>query len=346
MPNFFTETIPNAWDSLTQSVSNLSDVGLRVGDVAFGSYETEDSTLGQNQYDFTSRKFPNNIDSEDQAHYMVININVPVRSGGIRTAFNVADSFQTLLPNESSKVDTLRFGNVESFGAAPRGTFSVPRYTRRIKESIAMYMPTPMVYTTMNQYEDVSMTAMAAGVGAAGLRAVAAGIGSVLGGAAGAAAAASGTGQVLDTAGNVISNVSKIAGYPINPRVEVLFSTTLQREFLFEFLLAPTNEDESKNLKEIIRTLRFHSAPEIDPAFAGLTYIPPAEFDITFYNKGVENSHIPRINTCVLARIDVDYAPFEGKYVTFKNGHPVGVRLSLAFRELEVNHKLRILQGF
>ena len=55
--------------------------------------------------------------------------------------------------------------------------------------------------------------------------------------------------------------------------------------------------------------------------------------------------NIIRINTCVLERCEVDYAP-SGVYSTFTNGHPVAVRLSLGFREIEPVHKKRILQGF
>jgi hypothetical protein len=47
----------------------------------------------------------------------------------------------------------------------------------------------------------------------------------------------------------------------------------------------------------------------------------------------------------VLERVEVDYAP-TGTYATFRNGHPVAVRLSLGFRELEPVHKQRVLQGF
>jgi hypothetical protein len=137
---------------------------------------------------------------------------------------------------------------------------------------------------------------------------------------------------------------------PINPAVEVIFSTTYLRSFNFTFNFAPRNEQESLALQAIIRTLRFHAAPEINTGGAGgygigLTWIPPAEFDITFFNKGVENFALPRINTCVLERIDVNYSPFD-RYATFSNGHPVAVNMMLQFREVEVIHKARVVKGF
>ena len=114
--------------------------------------------------------------------------------------------------------------------------------------------------------------------------------------------------------------------------------------------MAPRNEKESRTMHHVIKTLRFHGAPELSDRVVpvigqGLFWIPPAEFDITFFHKGVENMNILRINTCVLERIEVDYAP-TGMYSTFRNGHPVAARLSMGFRELEPIHKLRVAQGF
>jgi hypothetical protein len=192
------------------------------------------------------------------------------------------------------------------------------------------------------------MTAIAGNIGKTGLNfatGVAAGaISKNLTGALGRGAAGK---TLADGLGNVIGTASSIAGYPINPRIEILYSTTPQREFVFEILMAPKSEGESIAMEEIIQALRYHSAPEIDKTalIGGFTFVPPAEFDITFFNKGVENIHIPRINTCVLERIEVDYAP-TGVYSTFRNGHPVAARLSLGFREIEILHKARILRGF
>ena len=150
--------------------------------------------------------------------------------------------------------------------------------------------------------------------------------------------------KVTDALGRVASTTSKLLQSPINPAVEILFANTLVRQFTFEVLMAPRNEKESINMHSIIKTLRFHGAPEISD-FSSLFWIPPAEFDITFFHRGVENMNILRINTCVLERIEVDYAP-TGVYSTFRNGHPVVTRMSMGFRELEPIHKKRVLQGF
>lgn len=158
-------------------------------------------------------------------------------------------------------------------------------------------------------------------------------------------------GDVAGGAGQFIGNAMQILGSPINPKVEVLFTNTFQREFVFDFLFSPSTEKESQDIENIIRTIRFHAAPETQPDLMNsFFWIPPSEFDITFYYKNEsgevqENTKIPRINTCVLKQIDVSYSP-TGAYSTFSNGHPVQIRMQLRFIETEVVHKLRVMQGF
>lgn len=325
----------NAADGEVQSITGLDQPGA----VETLGLDVSDPTgLEQSEYDFNYRVFPEDLTMSDSAHYMVININVPVHIGGARrSSYPVG----TILDKEFSKVDNLRFNSKlnssfnQEIGAigspTERELLAIPRSTRRIKESIALHMPNGgLVYTEDNKYEEVSMTALGTGL-----------LGTV-------AKSVMKEGGALNTiynaTGQVISNGSKLAGYPINPRVEVLFATRPQRQWMFEVFLAPRSQTEAQTAKKIIDTLRYHAAPEL--GLGGFYFIPPAEFDITFFRQGTENSYLPRINTCVLERIDIDYAPQSGVYSTFRDGSPVAIRLSLGFREIEIVHKRRVLQGF
>ena len=350
-----------------------------------GSYIQPQQSLGGNsngQYDFNSRVFPLDLGMDHNKHYVVFNINVPVsvKDATVRgnQNYSSADFTSATLTGDRSKVDQLRFGNSGgdsgSFNLDAGGNTPYPRFTRRIAESIAFHMPAPLTYTSSNIYEDISLTAVGGQVGKLAVSTIgkltAAALGALMTRSIGGAAAGAGLfGNIVDAVGNSAGTAFKLAGMPINPRIEVLFANTLQRQFAFEFLMAPRNEEESIAMDTIIRTFRFHGAPAIDQSdwsaikgdlsnFSGLIdtavdvgkwvvpfYIPPAEFDITFYNNGVENINIPRINTCVLERIEVDYQP-QGMYATFSNGYPVAARLSMAFRETEVVHKLRVTEGF
>lgn len=310
-----------------------------------------DNSLSQSRYGFTYKAFPNDLGMDYMGHYMVININVPTELTSWEPATNLGKNFTELKPIELSKVDVLRFSKA---GGASGGTQSdsfTGRRTRRIVESIALYMPgTQLIYNQMNAYEEVSMTALG-GQLATGFIGNAATLatyffgglvgGALIDGVANVGDKAAGIAQgVMDTA----STAMKLAGRPITPRIEVLFSLTSLRDFQFEFLLMPRNEEEAKTIQGIVQTLRFHSAPEI--INKGFNFIPPAEFDITFYHNGVETDKVPRINTCVMTRFEVDYAPGTGVFSTFRDGQPVATRLMMCFKEVEVIHKLRVLQGF
>lgn len=331
--------------------------------------------LAQSKYNFNYLVFPNDLGMDDVGHYMVININVPTKLDAASSPAGIyTNQFNPVVTNglpQRSKVDVLRYGgaggatpfvNINNSPNAP--LFNVPRFTRRIEQSIALYMPTPLIFNTHNLYEEVSLTKLAgklmigaaSGLGFAtaffenlkrGTNLAAKGIGAVGAAATGAAGLTTGAaGAVLANPRSTVSSIAKLTGNPINPMNEIVFSSTQVRQFAFELLMAPRNEKESENIYAIIKTLRFHASPEINTNTYGLTWIPPAEFDITFFNKGSENMNMLRINTCILERIEVDYAPAAGTFSTFRNGHPVSVRLSLGFRELEPIHKQRVLQGF
>lgn len=295
-----------------------------------------DNSPTQPRYDFTYRVFPENLGTQGyNGHYMVININVSDMSkmgNGSLSLDGKAINTWTTLSGQSSKLDVYRFNIDRRYsgqGGGAQNSFGVPRFTTRIAESIALFMPETVQYSNRNDYAELDLLSTLSGP----LDAVAAGVG----------AAARAVGPAL-----------AYGGLSINPRVEVQFRNTQLREFTFEFLFSPTTQKESDTIEEIIRTLRVHQAPEINPlnsatGASGLAraifYVKPSEFDITFYYRGKENTHIPRIMTCACIALDVDYAP-SGTYSTFRNGAAVHTKMMVTFRELEINHRLRVLQGF
>lgn len=143
-------------------------------------------------------------------------------------------------------------------------------------------------------------------------------------------------GQILFTAGS--------GGKVQNPMLELLYSSPEFRTFQFDFLMFPRSEQEALEVQNIINKLRFHQAPELVKNSGGYFLYPPSEFDISFYYNGQVNPNIPKISTCVLTNITTDYAP--GGFATYevegepfadvgRTGMPVGIRLSLSFKETE-----------
>jgi hypothetical protein len=113
--------------------------------------------------------------------------------------------------------------------------------------------------------------------------------------------------------------------------------------------LYPRSEQEAAEVQEIIRLLKFHQAPEVlnsnlAGGIGGFFLVPPSEFDIQFYYNGRENPNIPKISTCALTNMAVDYSPTGfAAYETLNSiptlggtGMPVAIRLTLQFAELEI----------
>jgi hypothetical protein len=136
-------------------------------------------------------------------------------------------------------------------------------------------------------------------------------------------------------------------GYAINPQVQLLFKATALRTFQMTFLFTPYSERESKNVKKIIDMFKFHAAPEVGNAAAGIGgqfFILPSTFDIEFLYQGTRNNFVNKIDECVLENIDVDYAT--NGWITFPDGSPVQTRLTLSFKEMSIIDKNKIRQGY
>ena len=130
-----------------------------------------------------------------------------------------------------------------------------------------------------------------------------------------------------------------------NPSIELLYYSTPLRSFNFDFQFTPRSSKEAEEVLEIIRLFKFHAAPEILKDSSGRFLVPPSEFDIKFYYNGAENLNIPRITTCVLQSVSVNYAPngFSAYELVDSptaeyggTGMPVAIRMSLQFQETQV----------
>lgn len=224
------------------------------------------------------------------------------------------------------------------------------RKTRRAASFISLYMPDTINLTVVNDYDKVSLTQE---LGKAGLAAQAGGeiVGGELkavGGGAGPGIAEIG-GFLAEKTGNFGSGITDVllfsAGYAQNPQIELLFKGIQNREFLFDFKFVPKTRDESEAIINIIKTFRYHAAPEIPTVGGGRYFVPPDEFDIQFMYGEQPNKNLPRISTCVLQGIDVNYAS-AGQWTTFSNGMPVEIALQLRFKEVEIMHKGLIQEGY
>lgn len=345
--------------------------------------------------------------SQEYKHYIEFNINIPeksqyktnlIQTGGT----SVADKNRLLGPQISGSQDPFSVsaagagvivGLIQGFeslagAAAGKGSLAgaiagatlnagiigstlafvdMQRKTKRLAQSIYLYVPDTVQQTTTNKWSGVSLTEALgkAGIAAQGGQAVASELNRVLSGGtfdpklgAGrtSAASASGgfTGELAGIAaassGAYGSGIEKVmmasAGYAQNPQIEILFDSVDNRTFQFDFKFTPKSKSEAEMVLNIIKAFRYHAAPEIveQGTGGGRFFIPPSEFDITYYFDGKENRALHKFSTCVLEAIDVNYS--NGNFATYDDGIPVEIGMTLRFMEVEILHKKLIAEGY
>jgi len=294
--------------------------------------------------------FPSNIGQSFQGHWLRLNIYAPNTGQAtpiVTRAFNevnnavnnfslanTAGALTGAVSGVQSYLNSITGG--QQLTSNPNTIISQNLRPAQLQASIILAMPqSNMVFSSHNKYEEVSITALQFGlpaaIAAAGVRAL------------------SGKGtnlfNVVNSVGTVAGQLTSLAGYPLNPQLEILFTGRGQRQFQFEVMMTPTNKDEAESIRNIIKTLRSTSSPQRGVGPGGFLMIPPSTYDITFFKDGKENENIPKIKQCALQVIEVDYSP-SGTYSTFSTGHPVEIRLSLGFREIEVLFQDDVQKGY
>ncbi len=222
---------------------------------------------------------------------------------------------------------------------------------------INLYMPEGLNFVDRHDYDAVSVTDALGGLGLVGTGST--------------TEIAARLGEQARVAGVSLlgQNITDLAlynsGYALNPQLQVLFKGSKNREFVFTFKFIPRNSYEALTIESIIRTLRYHAAPNYQTTgpdglegTLGLGsgasnnsryFIPPSQFEIEFLvmdqSTAVYNDKMPRIAQCVLTNIDVNYAP-SGQFAAYQDFQPVETQLQLTFTETVVLTKPDIQAGY
>ena len=128
------------------------------------------------------------------------------------------------------------------------------------------------------------------------------------------------------------SLMTRATGQVLNPNMEVLFKGPNIRSFPFQFTFAPRSMSEAQQVKQIIRTIKKHSAPKGDSG-NGFFIKSPDVFILT-YKKG--SSPHPFLNVfkpMALESITMNYTA-GNTYSTFHDGTPTVMQMTLQMQEL------------
>ena len=277
----------------------------------------------------------------------------------------------TTVGDEALAAAEQAMGIVKSFGTGVKKGFEEGlgrlnnadflRTTKRTTETIALYMPGTMAYTHNQQYNQLQMGGENAALFGAGMSLI---TDAVNGKVSPEQLGKNLTPFIAEKIKNLSSPIvgtnsaqgifATMMGGVQNPQLELIYSSPSFRSFRFDFMFYPSSEVEAAEVQNIIQSLKFHQAPEIMRDTAGYFLVPPSEFDIEFHYNGEVNPNIPKISTCVLTSIDMDYAPkgFVAFEVPGKNtpelgktGMPFAIRLSLSFQETEIMTKYNFQDG-
>ena len=339
------------------------------------------AVLDSNPLRFGMYQFPKDVFENDQlGHYMVFYVNETKRtkydysSGADKQHYmDYSTPVPTGLPaNErrlsaiNQKVTGTNKGTGEpNLAVSDRnqrlktGIGSSKVTTRRITDSIALYLPPNVQDTTSAAYDDTTtgLLGFAAGQGADFLKSIGLkdydaatdtllGVGTTFALEV-ARRAAAGLAEALAGAEGGVQLANRVLGQADNPFVEVLFNTMNVRTFTYNFNMAPRNIEETAEIQQIIQLFRFHMAPELQENNRYLAL--PSEFDIHYMFKAnngqsYENDYYGRIGTCVLENVTTNFTPNGVK--SFANGAPTQITMNLTFRETETLTKEKINQGY
>jgi hypothetical protein len=316
--------------------------------ISFGSKNRSVGNDIQNlgaKFGYNIYRYPIDLGSSDKGHYMMFHVNEQRMTS---YASKAMDDKPTVLENrENFKLGTPYNFAYSKIEKDPQKSLAFVRTIRRVADTVALYMPDTLVFTQNQSYSEQSLTGgLAAG-------------GSILSEGAsfvdninqkdlkgifnnlspGLATYLKGKSQLLS------AGFTAYTGLVVNPLLEIIYSSPNLREFRFDFMFYPRNENEAKEVQNIINRFHFHQAPEVNLQGQGFFLVPPSEFDILFYYNGKINPNIPKISTCVLTSIDVNYAPngFAAYEVQGnlspepgETGMPVAITMSLNFKETEI----------
>ena len=268
------------------------------------------------------------------------------------------------------KIDKYATPDAKEVGAAVArvatkaiGNISLAKKTSRTNTAIMLYMPSTLQQSFKQSYAGMSATEALGLIGAASQLGGQAAAGYKTGGIDGlvnAMAANSGAvseiagkgADLLTSTGLVGKDLSKLimagSGMAINPNEETLYQKPEFRSHQFTFDFFPRSVVEARNVRNIIRTFKAHSAPELSKTSTSRYFITPSEFEIEYsINDGVRpaDARIGKVGVCVLQDITLDYAPDE--FSVYHDKSHTHIRMQITFKEIEyVTREMIEQEGF
>jgi len=191
--------------------------------------------------------------------------------------------------------------------------------------------------------------------GKTGISSLLSGFGSTLTSTAGAAAGglvedslraiSDGINQVPGLGGNFSANtiLGLTSGYILNPNTELLYGGTQLRKHGYRFKLIAQSQNEARTIFNIVNLFKQVTAPKGQDQeflklknrnFIGIPDVCQVSFHLAG-NSSIDHPYLPKYKVSAITSVAADYIT-EGQYMTFTNGEPIGVNLTIELTELKL----------
>ena len=347
------KTISGAYHDVKTAVSNTIDYGkssqlYKEGSTKaqqlFNKIQTSSSSAQDN---LTMLSFPSDISTAGTGNIIRFSFSLPsgskyISNGKYKTVSNPTSGTKSSSYREDSKSNSIQNRFSKSYS--------------KTTTYINMFMPDHIQYSNASNWKTSDLGIIGAGItagmsladgfnsdltqSALGNAAKELGMSSFANAIQSVTSALPGIGSI--NAGDAVSAVRQTIA---NPYTEVIFSGVSNRTFSYTFKMTPRNATEQQTIARIVKEFRFHSAPEMkyENQNSYMTY--PSEVDIEFIHRGGRNQNLPKISTCAITNVRVNYAP-DGQYASHADGSPATVELTVDFIELETITKERLDAGY
>lgn len=153
----------------------------------------------------------------------------------------------------------------------------------------------------------------------------------------------------LITNSEVSGVLPRLTGAVFNENTELLFNgVSLRPAFQFRFDMVPRSENESLEIKNIIRLFKSEMAGKKGletGAAAGLFLKSPSVFRLQYMSGGQPHPYLNTFKICALTGTTVSYTG-SGTYATYSDATPVHMNMTLQFQELTpIYHEDYVDQG-
>jgi hypothetical protein len=132
-------------------------------------------------------------------------------------------------------------------------------------------------------------------------------------------------------------------GKALNNHLEAFFKGVGFRKFSYTFQLNPRSKKEAETIQQIVKAFKVAAAPALATPgeYYGRFFKYPNQFKISYWNSG----KVHQLSTCILESIAVNYSAGQSN-MTFRDNRPLQTDLTLNFKELEIMHKKKFLDGY